>query len=45
MFLRYFDTWWLYSRNNEKKRTLQLLLITENTLNKQTIKEKRLRKK
>ena len=38
MFLRYFHTWWPYSRNNKKQKTLQLLLINENTRNKQTVK-------
>ena len=42
-FLRYFHTWWLYSRK-KKQNTLQLLVITENTRNKQTIKEKDKRK-
>ena len=32
--------WWLYSRNNEKQKTLQLLLFSKNTRNKQRIKEK-----
>ena len=41
IFLKHFHTWWLYARSNEKKqKTLQLLLITENPHNKQTIKEK-----
>ena len=38
IFLRHFHAWWLYSYNNEK--TEDIFLITENTCNKQTIKEK-----
>ena len=38
IFLRYFHTWWLYSC--KKQKTLQLLVITNNTRNKQTIREK-----
>ena len=39
-FLTHFHTWWLYSRNNENLKTLQLLLLAENARNKQTIKGK-----
>ena len=38
--IRYFHTWWLYSRNNEKIEGITIFLIPENTRNKQTIKEK-----
>ena len=37
--MRYFHTWWLYSRNNEKIEDTTTFLITQNTCNKQTTKE------
>ena len=44
IFLRYFHTSWSTLEIMKKQKTIHLLLITENTYNKQN-KRKRLRKK